>query len=111
MSEERGPDIYCDEVLSGRLPVRTVVETEHVLALHHPRPYWPLIHVVVIPKQHVASILDVKDDVLVELFGVVRRVARDLLAEHGACRIETFLGEYQHNKHLHVHVSSGPPPK
>ncbi len=49
-------DFYCDEVLSGRTQVNRVLETESVLAYHHTRPYWP-VHVVVIPKRHVASLL------------------------------------------------------
>ena len=27
-------DIYCDEVLNGRLPVKKIMETEIVLAFH-----------------------------------------------------------------------------
>src|SRR5690242_17694478 len=32
-------DFYCDEVLSGRTPVKTVSETDNVLAFHHTRPF------------------------------------------------------------------------
>ncbi|HUR97980.1 MAG TPA: HIT domain-containing protein, partial [Pyrinomonadaceae bacterium] len=62
-------DFYCDEVLSGRTPVEKVLETENVLAYHHTRPFWE-IHIVVIPKTHVDSLLRVEDDLLVELLGV-----------------------------------------
>jgi histidine triad (HIT) family protein len=102
-------DFYCDEVLSGRTPVRKVVETENVLAYHHTRPFWP-VHVVVIPKRHVASLLAIEDEdgpLLLELLSVVRRVAADVVAEHGACRVLTNLGGYQESKHLHFHVNSG----
>ena len=50
-------DFYCDEVLSGRTAVRVVAETEEVLAYHHTRPFWP-VHIVVIPKRHVPSLID-----------------------------------------------------
>ena len=50
-------DFYCDEVLSGRTEVQKVAETERVLAYHHTRPYWP-VHIVVIPKVHVPSLVD-----------------------------------------------------
>ena len=30
-----GNDIYCDWILSGKLPVDIVAETEEVLAFHH----------------------------------------------------------------------------
>jgi histidine triad (HIT) family protein len=49
-------DWYCEEVLPGNLEVERVFEDEHVLAFHHPRPS-AVPHVVVIPKQHVASLL------------------------------------------------------
>jgi histidine triad (HIT) family protein len=100
-------DFYCDEVLSGRTPVRTVRETDNVLAYHHTRPFWPR-HIVVIPKRHISSLLTIDDDsLLLELLSVVREVAEGVLAEHGACRVLTNLGEYQDSKHLHWHVSSG----
>jgi histidine triad (HIT) family protein len=104
-------DFYCDEVLSGRTAVQRVHETENVLAYHHTRPYWP-VHIVVIPKCHIASLIaldDADDPLLLELMGVVRGVAADVVAEHGACRVVTNLGEYQDSKHLHWHVGSGTP--
>ncbi len=50
-------DWYCEEVLSGKMDVHRVFEDDHVLAFHHPRPASE-IHVVVIPKSHVSSLLD-----------------------------------------------------
>ena len=50
-------DWYCDDVLSGKLMVQRVFEDDRVLAFHHPRPARP-VHVVVIPKAHVPSLLD-----------------------------------------------------
>lgn len=100
-------DFYCDEVLSGHTPVRLVRETDNVLAYHHTRPFWP-VHIVVIPKRHIASLLTIDDDqLLLELLRVVREVAEEVLAEHGACRVLTNLGQYQDSKHLHWHVSAG----
>ena len=100
-------DFYCDEVLSGRTAVRVVRETDNVLAYHHTRPFWP-VHIVVIPKRHVASLFTIEDDaLLLELLRVVREVAKEVLDEHGACRVLTNLGKYQDSKHLHWHVSSG----
>ena len=102
-------DFYCDEVLSGRTEVRIVRETHNVLAYHHTRPFWP-VHIVVIPKRHISSLLTIDDDaLLLELLRVVREVAKEVLDEHGACRVLTNLGKYQDSKHLHWHVSSGEP--
>jgi histidine triad (HIT) family protein len=104
-------DFYCDEALSGRTPVRKVMETDNVLAFHHTRPFYP-VHVVVIPKRHIGSLLTLEkedDDLLLELIGVVRQVASQIVLEHGACRVLTNLGEYQDSKHLHWHVAFGQP--
>ena len=100
-------DFYCDEVLSGKTPVKKILETERVLAYHHTRPFWP-VHIVVIPKTHVGSLLSIDDnELLVELLDVVRSVAAKVVEEHGAARVLTNLGRYQDSKHLHFHVNSG----
>ncbi|MBK9153315.1 MAG: HIT domain-containing protein [Chloracidobacterium sp.] len=99
-------DFYCEKVFSGRTPVEKILETENVLAYHHTRPFWP-VHIVVVPKQHVASVLEVDNDLLVEIFDVIKQVAAKVYQENGAARVLTNLGEYQDSKHLHFHVLSG----
>lgn len=104
-------DFYCDEVLSGRTPVNVVRETENVLAYHHTRPFWP-VHIVVIPKRHVPSLVDLGDadeSLLHDLLAVVREIAKEVMTTHGAARVLTNLGRYQDSKHLHFHVNSGDP--
>jgi histidine triad (HIT) family protein len=104
-------DFYCDEVLSGRTQVERVLETEQVLAFHHTRPYWP-VHIVVIPKLHISSLVALRDEddaLLLELMRIVRQVASRVVDEHGACRVVTNLGKYQDSRHLHWHVGSGQP--
>ena len=99
-------DFYCDEVFSGKTPVEKVLETDNVLAYHHTRPFWQT-HIVVVPKQHVDSLLTVENDLLTELMDVAKKVATQVLAEKAAVRVLTNLGEYQDSKHLHFHVYSG----
>jgi histidine triad (HIT) family protein len=102
-------DFYCDEALSGRTPVNKVLETENVLAFHHTRPFYP-VHIVVIPKQHIGSLLTLEDDsLLLELLAAVRQIADQVVKEFGACRVLTNLGNYQDSKHLHWHVAFGDP--
>jgi len=104
-------DFYCDEVLNGKTEVRIVTETANVLAYHHTRPFWPE-HIVVIPKRHVGSLLTIETQdapLLLELLTVIREVAAKVVAEHGACRVLTNLGEYQDSKHLHWHICFGDP--
>jgi len=104
-------DFYCDEVLSGRTPVRVVRATPTVLAYHHTRPAWP-VHIVVIPRRHVPSLVDLGEGgepLLRDVLAVVREVAAEVAREHGAARVLTNLGAYQDSKHLHFHVNSGAP--
>jgi histidine triad (HIT) family protein len=104
-------DFYCEEVLSGRTPVRVVKETETVLAYHHTRPFWP-VHIVVIPKRHIPSLIDLAGadpSVLSDLVAVVQEVAAEVSAQNGAARVLTNLGDYQDSKHLHFHVNFGDP--
>jgi len=104
-------DFYCDEVLSGRTAVKRVIETANVLAFHHTRPFYPA-HIVVIPKRHISSLLALEETdnaLLLELVAVIKRVAAQVVEEHGACRVITNLGEYQESKHLHWHVVFGRP--
>ena len=100
-------DFYCEEVLSGNTSVDKVLEDDRVLAYHHTRAFWP-VHIVVIPKTHVSSLLTIDDsELLIELIGVVKQVAAKVVEEHGAARVLTNLGDYQDSKHLHFHVLSG----
>lgn len=104
-------DFYCDEALSGRTTVTVVAETAEVLAFEHTRPFWP-VHIVVVPKRHVPSLVDLGDasvDLLQRVLEVVRQVAGRVEREQGACRVLTNLGRYQDSKHLHFHVCSGQP--
>lgn len=102
-------DFYCEQVLSGQTPVKVVKQTDRVLAFHHTRPSYP-VHIVVIPKRHIPSLIALEDsdsDLLLEMLGVVREIAAGIVREHGACRIITNLGRYQDSKHLHWHLVCG----
>ena len=104
-------DFYCEQALSGKTPIDVVLETDDVLAFRHTHPFWP-VHIVVVPKRHVPSLIDLggaDDTLLHRVLTVVRRVAEQVTREHGACRVLTNLGRYQDSKHLHFHVNSGEP--
>ena len=105
-----GDDFYCDVAIPRTVPLEVVHEDELVLAYHHTRPFWQ-VHVVVVPKRHIASLttVDVGDEQDVRaLLAVVQRIAKDVEQAHGAAAVLTNLGTYQDSKHLHVHVHSGP---
>ena len=102
-------DFYCGQILSGKTPVQTVLETDNVLAYHHTRPFWET-HIIVIPKRHIDSLIVLEEtdrEIFLELFEVIKRIAAHVTAEKGAARVLTNLGDYQESKHLHFHVNSG----
>ena len=103
----RTEDFYCEQVLSGKTGVKKVLETANVLAYHHTRPFWEM-HIVVIPKTHVDSLLTIDDrELLLALLDGVKQVAAEVVRERGAARVLTNPGSYQDSKHLHFHVYSG----
>ncbi|WP_040167900.1 HIT family protein [Microbacterium gorillae] len=104
-----GDDFYCDVAIPRREPLVVVHEDDDVLAFHHTRPFWP-VHIVVVPKAHVDSLLTLQEPVLAaRLLAVVQDVAATVVAEHGEASVLTNLGAYQDSKHLHVHVRAGAP--
>ena len=106
-----GNDFYCDVVLKGGIELRKEYESDAVLAFHHTNPYCP-VHIVVIPKKHIASFTALSEEdspILSEIITVLQQLARKVELEHGAARILTNLGTYQDSKHLHFHISSGTP--
>lgn len=109
MNHYTGDDFYCDVAVPRLSPIDVVYEDDDVLAFHHTRPFWP-VHVVVVPKVHVDSLLTLDDPRLARhLLETVQRVAAEVTAEHGSASVMTNLGGYQDSKHLHVHVRSGSP--
>ncbi|WP_061995781.1 HIT domain-containing protein [Clostridium sp. ATCC 25772] len=104
-----GNDFYCEQVLSNKIEVKKVYETENVLAYYHTKPAYEK-HIVVIPKRHISSLItltDNEDDLLLELLSVVKKVAAEVVDEEGACRVIMNLGKYQDSKHLHFHLVYG----
>ena len=103
------PDVYCDEILSGRTPVRVVAETEDVLAFHHVFRTWEF-HVVAIPKRHVRRLVDVEDPAtFAKILEVLAQVIRDHGLHETGYKIITNGGSFQSNQHLHFHLVAGAP--
>lgn len=91
--------------------VNIVKETDRVIAFHHTKPTWD-VHIVVTPKKHISSLLTLSeetDGIAKELLEIICDIATKVKDDTGACRVVTNLGDYQDSKHLHFHVSSGPP--
>jgi histidine triad (HIT) family protein len=104
--------LFC-KIVKGEIPAKVVLDTPHVLAFHDINPGAPQ-HVLVIPKEHIGSIHDVRPEqaaLLGELMLAARGVADDLgLGEKGyRLVVNTGPDGGQSVPHLHVHVLGGRP--
>jgi len=104
------PCLFCD-IAAGKRPSRTVYADDQLVAFHDIRPQAPT-HVLVIPRKHVTSLLDMEpgDDGLVgALVRKGRDLARDMgLADRGFrlvmnCGDDSGYSVY----HVHLHLLGG----
>jgi histidine triad (HIT) family protein len=72
--------IFC-EIVAGRIPSRSVASDDRLLAFHDVNPQAPT-HVLVVPRRHVTTLLELGpgDD---DLVGAMVRKARDVAKELG----------------------------
>lgn len=101
--------LFC-QIVAGEIDSKKVKETETVLAFEDINPAAPT-HVLVIPKEHIASAHELKidhGDVLGEIFDVATSVADDAGIADGY-RIVTNIGRPagQSVFHVHFHVLGG----
>jgi histidine triad (HIT) family protein len=83
-----------------------VWEDEEVLAFHHPQPQSE-IHVVVIPKNHVSSILDplvLKGELLFSMVRAVQASARVLGLDRAGFYVRTNAVAPGVTPHMHWHI-------
>ena len=104
--------IFC-KIARGELPSRKVHEDDELLAFHDIHPVAPL-HLLVIPKRHIASLMDVTTDdagVLGRMLALAPRLARDNGSPEGFRTIvNTGRIGRQDVAHVHLHVIGGPKP-
>ncbi len=101
--------IFC-KIVRGEIPSKKVYEDADVLAFHDINPVAP-VHFIMVPKQHVGSLLDV-DETHVPLLGKMLLLAPKLASEQGLKNgfrtvINSGSGGGQEVFHLHVHVIGG----
>ncbi|MDC0935133.1 histidine triad nucleotide-binding protein [Pirellulales bacterium] len=101
------------KIIDGEIPADKVYEDDRCLAFRDVNPQAP-VHVLVIPKQEIASIEALADsdaDLLGHLWLTIRNIARDEgLAESGY-RVVVNCGSDggQTVDHLHFHILGGRP--
>ena len=102
--------LFC-RIVAGDLPSTKVHEDDHVLAIRDIAPASPT-HILVLPKRHIASALDLTD-ADAPLVGRMLAVAADLARSEGIAdagyRLVSNVGAWggQSVDHLHIHLMGG----
>jgi histidine triad (HIT) family protein len=103
-----GSCLFC-RIVRGEIPAKLVADTEDCLAFRDVNPQAPL-HVLVIPKRHVASLATADDAALVGRLSLVAAeiARREGFEEHGYRTVVNTNGDAgQTVFHLHLHLLAG----
>lgn len=100
--------VFC-RIISGSAPAKRIYEDAEVLVIEdlHPRAHY---HYLVIPKEHVASLLEVEDAVkLGRWLWTAKQIAESCgFAQEGfRVVINTGHGGGQSIDHFHIHILGG----
>src|ERR1051325_4062938 len=104
--------VFC-KIIAGQIPSRKAHEDDELLVFHDIAP-WAPVHVLMIPKTHIATLYDI-DDSHAPLFGRMLALAPTLMPQLGVSGgfrtvINTGRDGLQEVQHVHVHVMGGPRP-
>ncbi|MCR5262176.1 MAG: histidine triad nucleotide-binding protein [Candidatus Gastranaerophilales bacterium] len=100
--------IFC-KIANHEIPTTPVFENDKVIAFNDLNPQAPT-HILVIPKQHVASVSDVKDlSVMQDLFDAIQQITTKNNIKDFRTVINTGSGAGQTVFHLHIHILAGRP--
>ncbi|MBP1961465.1 histidine triad nucleotide-binding protein [Paenibacillus aceris] len=102
--------IFC-KIVAGELPSKKVYEDGEILAFHDIQPASP-IHVLIIPKKHIASLADAKAEdwpLMGQMQAAAAQIARELDVEESGYRVITNIGANagQIVHHIHYHLMAG----
>lgn len=104
--------LFC-KLVAGTIPSRKVHEDDEILVFHDIAP-WAPVHLLVIPKRHIASMADVGDADAPMLGRMMALVPRLMLANgvSNGFRVIVNTGKdgLQEVPHLHMHAIGGPRP-
>lgn len=102
--------LFC-KIIKKEIPSNIVYEDEEILAFRDIHPVAP-VHVLVIPKKHISSLVDLKpeDEALIgRIYSVINRIAKQENVFESGFRVVVNCGEDggQEVKHLHFHLMGG----
>ena len=104
--------IFC-KIIAGQIPARKVFEDDELIVFHDIAP-WAPVHVLVIPKPHIATLYEVQPE-HAPMLGRMLALAPTLMCQLGVVNgfrtlINTGEDGRQEVQHLHMHVMGGPRP-
>lgn len=106
------PCIFC-KIVAGQVPARKAYEDEELLAFHDIHP-WAPVHVLIIPKLHIATLADAGPEhapLLGRMFALAPRLMKEMGVTNGfRTVVNTGPDGGQEVYHLHMHVFGGPRP-
>ena len=107
------PDCIFCKIVAGKIPSRKAHEDDQLLAFHDIAP-WAPVHMLVIPKHHIATFYDVSDSDT-PMLGRMLALAPKLMRENGVTNgfrtlVNTGVDGRQEVPHLHLHVMGGQRP-
>lgn len=102
--------LFC-RIVAGEIPSTRVYEDDEIIAFRDIAPRAPT-HILVIPRRHIASALELTADdgpLLGRMFGAAADIARAEGIADGGYRIITNIGRWggQAVDHLHFHLMGG----
>jgi histidine triad (HIT) family protein len=104
--------IFC-KIVAGQIPAKKVHEDDEILVFHDIHP-WAPVHILVIPKIHIATMADVGPEhapLLGRMMAITPRLMKELGVTNGFRHvINTGRDGMQEVMHLHLHVMGGPRP-
>jgi diadenosine tetraphosphate (Ap4A) HIT family hydrolase len=111
MTVERDPDCLFCRIAAGELPATMAHEDDDLVVIHDIAPRAPT-HLLLIPRRHIPSALDLTEadgPLLGHLFGVAANLARQLGIADAGYRLVSNVGAWggQSVAHLHVHLMGG----
>jgi histidine triad (HIT) family protein len=104
--------LFC-RIARGEVPSRKAYEDEEILAFHDIHPAAP-VHLLVIPKRHLDSLVDARPEdeaLLGKLVALAPRLAQEQGCDNGfRVVINNGPDGGQEVYHLHMHILGGPRP-
>jgi histidine triad (HIT) family protein len=97
------------EHISFLIPTKRLKETPNLIAFYHPRPCYA-VHILIIPKKAVPSLLDLSAEdtgFLHDLVEITQELVRELGLDVNGYRLIVNGGKNQDFPQLHFHLVSG----